>query len=261
MPEKTKTSVVAIDIGSSRTHAGVVDVGRLTCLCRRDFPSQDMIRKLPETLSRMKKEAGCAAPLPAVIAGGAGSPAKTAEKILASRGARPVLHLACSSSLPVAFAYKNPSRLGADRIADALYAAARYPGRACIIIDAGTCITVDVVTASAKFLGGVIMPGVATQLHGMKAAAPALPTVAVTEARMPLPATSTAACMQAGALFGSAGGLNLLVKNYQEITGKKCVILATGGGWKGIKKLVDFKYIEVPDMTIVGTGLFYRYAS
>ena len=261
MHDPKKIPVIAVDIGSSRTHAAIVDIKETACLCRRDFPSPDIARYLPKALSRMIKETGCAAPLPAVIAGGAGSRARAAKKIIKSRGAYPVTHCTCRASLPIAFAYKKPVRLGADRIADALYAATRYPGRACIIIDAGTFITVDIVTASAKFLGGVIMPGIATQLHGMNAAAPVLPLVNVAATRIPLPATSTAACMQAGALFGSAGGLNLLVRNYREITGKKSVILATGGGWDEIKKLVDFKFVEVPDMTVIGVALYYCYSS
>jgi pantothenate kinase type III len=63
-------------------------------------------------------------------------------------------------------------------------------------------------------------------------------------------------CIQAGAAHGTAGALNHLVEKYKGLLGGKCTVLATGGAWHLTRKFVDFDFIEVPDMTLVGTGLF-----
>jgi len=252
MPER----VIALDIGSTNVHAGLVDTRRCVCLFRSDFPHDHLSRQLAAFIDRIKTDA------PAIIGGGHTGLAQKAEKILKKKKHQSVIRLQWQSRqtrLPVRFNYKNLSALGADRIADALYAAAMYPERNVIIIDAGTAVTVDAVSASAKFTGGVIMAGAVTQLRGLHAAADTLPAVALPAGKIPFPGGSTVSCMQAGAAHGIAGALNHLVKEYKRFLGGKCTVLVTGGAWHLTRKLVDFDYIEVPDMTLIGMGLYACY--
>ena len=58
------------------------------------------------------------------------------------------------------------------------------------------------------------------------------------------------------AAHGTAGALNHLVRMFRSSLGGKCLVLATGGGWRAIKNLVDFKFVEVPAMTLIGTALY-----
>lgn len=249
MPER----VIAIDIGSSNVHAGLVDAGRCSCIFRSDFPAAGMNRRLAAFIDRIKTDAS------AVIGGGRSGAAKKAEKILRKKGHTSIVRLSWLPDLPVKFNYKNLSSLGADRIADALYAAAICPKRNVIIIDAGTAITIDAVSASGTFTGGVIMAGARTQIRGLCDAADALPAVALPSRKIPFPGGSTAQCMQAGAAHGTAGALNHLVRKYQRLLGGKCVVCATGGAWHLTRTLVDFDFIDAPDMTLIGTGLFSAY--
>ena len=77
--------------------------------------------------------------------------------------------------------------------------------------------------------------------------------------KIPFLGGSTIQCIQAGATRGTAGALNHLVRKYRSLLGGKCIVLATGGGWHVTSKLVDFKFIEVPDMTLIGTALYALY--
>jgi len=54
--------------------------------------------------------------------------------------------------------YLDPKRLGSDRWA-ALIAAWRVQHRACLVINVGTAMTIDVLSGYGKFLGGIILPG------------------------------------------------------------------------------------------------------
>ena len=56
--------------------------------------------------------------------------------------------------------YKNPTEVGADRIADAIGATNRYPDTNLIIMDFGTATTVEAVNSDKEYLGGAIIPGV-----------------------------------------------------------------------------------------------------
>jgi type III pantothenate kinase len=251
--------VIAIDIGSTNVHAGLVDTGRGGCLFRSDFPHAQMGARLSAFINKIKTDA------PAIIGGGRTGLAQKAEKILIKKKHLSVIRLqwqarqARLARLPVRFNYNNSSTLGADRIADALYAAAKYPKRNVIIIDSGTAITVDAVNSRAEFTGGVIMAGAGTQLRGLCAATDNLPAVALPAGKIPFPGGSTVSCMQAGAAHGIAGALNYLVKEYQRLLGGKCTVLATGGAWQVTEKLVDFRFTAVPDMTLIGTALYALY--
>jgi type III pantothenate kinase len=245
--------ICAIDIGSTNVHCGLVDISRGVCLSRSDFPIADMNVRLPAFLGRIKADA------PAAIAGSRPAAVKKAVGIIKKHGRMPIVRLRRHGRLPVRFSYKNSETLGADRIADALYAAAKYPERSVIIIDSGTAITVDAISSAGVFRGGTILAGIGMQLRGLHASTGTLPLLTMPARRIPLPGNSTAACMQAGAAHGTAGALNHLVKEYRRLLGGKCVVLVTGGAWHLTRNLVDFRCIEVPDMTLVGTALFSVY--
>ena len=178
------------------------------------------------------------------------------EKALLSRGTASISHVKHHKGLPVSVRYDKPSTLGADRIADALYAAAVYPGRNVIIIDSGTAITVDLVNLKGEFLGGAILAGVEAQLKILHSSTGTLPLITTPADKIELPGTSTESCMQAGTAHGIAGAMNRLVRNYQSAVEEKCLVLATGGAWHVTESLVDFDFTAAPDMTLIGTALF-----
>ena len=69
--------------------------------------------------------------------------------------------------LPVQNLYKTPGTLGKDRLAAIVGAYSLYPDSNCLVIDAGSCITYDILTDEGKFLGGNISPGMKMRLKAM----------------------------------------------------------------------------------------------
>ena len=55
--------------------------------------------------------------------------------------------------------YATPETLGADRIALAAAAVLYYPKKNTLVVDAGTCVTYDMITSEGYYLGGAISPG------------------------------------------------------------------------------------------------------
>ncbi len=86
-----------------------------------------------------------------------GAPAKWPLHVLS--GLAPVYELTGASPSPVPNAYADPRTLGVDRLANAAALHVRFPGRAALAIDLGTCITYDLVLPERGFVGGAISPG------------------------------------------------------------------------------------------------------
>jgi type III pantothenate kinase len=127
----------------------------------------------------------------------------------------------------VAIHVDNPLEVGADRIVNSVAAYAAHGGPT-IIVDFGTATTFDVVTADAKYVGGVIAPGLNISAEALFARAARLPRVDI---RKPpsIVGTNTVAGMQSGIYFGYLSLVDgILARMKREIDGVKRVI-ATGG--------------------------------
>ena len=126
----------------------------------------------------------------------------------------------------------NPKEVGADRIVNCLAAFHKY-GTAAIVVDFGSSICVDVVSAKGEFLGGAIAPGVQVSSDAAAARSAALRRVELTRPRSVV-GKNTVECMQAGAVFGFAGLVDGLVNRIREdvdgFGGDDITVVATGHG-------------------------------
>jgi type III pantothenate kinase len=121
----------------------------------------------------------------------------------------------------------NPGEVGSDRVANCVAALALRPGPL-VVVDFGTAITFDAVSADGAFLGGAIAPGleVAVNARGERAA-----RLFRIELRAPDRAIgrNTAENMQSGAIFGYAGLVDGLVGRFTAELGEQTGVIATGG--------------------------------
>jgi len=124
----------------------------------------------------------------------------------------------------------NPKEVGADRIVNCLAAHAKFRSAA-IVVDFGSSICVDVVSAKGEFLGGAIAPGVQLSSDAAAARSAALRRVELTRPRSVL-GKNTVECMQSGAVFGFAGLVDGLVSRIREdvegFAGTDVTVVATG---------------------------------
>lgn len=85
------------------------------------------------------------------------------------------LHFTQQTPVPIGNAYRSPETLGLDRLAAAVGVATCYPGRNVLVVDCGTALTIDLVTADGVFRGGCISPGVRMRLEALHAGTATLP--------------------------------------------------------------------------------------
>ena len=129
---------------------------------------------------------------------------------------------------PFSIAYATPETLGRDRLAAVAGAFAEFPGRNVLILDAGTCLTYEWLTAEGIYRGGNISPGLHMRLDAMATFTAKLPRV---DAQLPAPpiGDSTESALQNGALRGLLyevrGALAWTKEQFPDP-----IILATGGG-------------------------------
>ncbi len=155
--------------------------------------------------------------------------------------------------------YHPVTDVGADRIANAVAAHAKYGGKV-IVVDFGTATTLDAVSENGDYLGGAILPGIQTSLNALVAKAARLTGVQLVAPEKAI-GTSTTASLQSGIIFGTAGQVDALVEKFQAEMGGGAKVVATGG----LAELVapHSRTIEHCDdlLTLEGIKLIYTRAN
>ncbi len=158
--------------------------------------------------------------------------------------------------LPIPIAHtldaSGAATVGADRLLDALGAYSRAKS-ACIVIDAGTAITVDFVDGEGTFHGGAIGPGVEMMFRSLHEGTAALPLVTA-GASPPLPTfgKDTAGAITLGVRSAARGMAHLLIDRYAEFYRAYPRVIATGGDAVWLFENDELVEHIVPDLPLVG---------
>ena len=138
--------------------------------------------------------------------------------------------------------YETPETLGADRIVNAVAAYDRYKSAA-IAIDMGTATTIDFVDASGAYIGGAIVPGIATAAHALFSRAAKLPEIELEYPDRVIGRT-TVESMQSGIVAGYACLLSGMIGRMKSESGTGARVIATGG----LTRLVAGHVPEIDDV-------------
>lgn len=155
--------------------------------------------------------------------------------------------LSAGIPLPITLDYATPATLGADRIAAAVGAWSLFPGRDSLVVDMGTAVTYDVVTADGHFAGGNIAPGIGMRLRALRSFTARLPEVNG-YGETPLFGFDTKTAMRAGAVRGVVSEINYYLGLLPE--GTQAVL--TGGWSKRVSELLDFSVTVDPALVTRG---------
>ena len=152
--------------------------------------------------------------------------------------------------LPIEIIYKTPETLGRDRIASACGAHHLYKDKNCLIVDAGTCITTDLVTSKGKFLGGNISPGIRMRLTAMHEKTARLPLVELAFPEIPF-GDSTQHAMQNGACLGAIMEIEGILSRAKDAYGDVSVVI-TGGDADLLATRLECQIFVEPELVIQG---------
>src|SRR5437764_6751244 len=151
----------------------------------------------------------------------------------------------------------NPREVGADRLVNAVAAYERVGG-ACVVVDFGTAITYDAVSAAGEYLGGIISPGAESSIDALSERAAKLPNVELAEPRS-LIGKSTVDAIRSGIVFGFAGQVEGIVRRLHEELGPDTKAIATGGWASALVPYVRETVDEVDDLlTLIGLRLIWE---
>ena len=149
-----------------------------------------------------------------------------------------------------------PSQVGADRIVVAVAALERYEAPL-IIIDMGTATTMEVVEPGARYMGGVIIPGVRVSLDALTGRTAQLPAISLGRPGQVV-ARNTADCMRSGIMYGTACMLDGMIDLMRDELGHESTVIATGGLAPFITPLCRHEIHLEPDLLLRGLSILYR---
>lgn len=166
--------------------------------------------------------------------------------------------LMTSGELPLRYDVPRPDMVGIDRLLAAVAAdRIRDNERAAVIVDLGTAITVDLVTAEGAFAGGAILPGIAMSARALHEFTDLLPLLEMSDLTDPPAAlgTQTVEAMRSGLFWGAVGGARELIQRLTDGLPQPPQVLLTGGAAPAVARLLDPDALYVPHLTIAGIAL------
>lgn len=169
------------------------------------------------------------------------------------------IQLATTTPLPITKNYDTPQTLGADRVAAAVGADFLFPDDNCLVIDMGTCITYDWVSAEAVFEGGIISPGFRMRFKAMNTFTKRLPLIENDNTEfVPLVGKSTITAMQSGVVNGLLAEIEGIIDRYVQEKGE-CKVLLCGGDAPFFEKRLKNHIFAQPNLVLIGLNRILKY--
>jgi type III pantothenate kinase len=167
------------------------------------------------------------------------------------------IELNANTPVPITNGYETPETLGKDRLAAAVGATELFPGKNVLVIDAGTAITYEIITAENEYLGGNISPGLATRFKALHQFTGKLPLLQPTE-DFPMIGKNTQSAIQAGVQIGLLFEVQQYIDYFNTIY-ENLEIIITGGDAKFFdKKLKNSIFVHF-NLTLIGLNRILEY--
>jgi len=238
---------LVFDIGNTHTKAGLFDRGKL-------LESQRLERITREILAVILEKHSPEAVLVSSVG-------KTERILFDAIGydLNKLIFLDHLIPMPLKITYATPQTLGHDRIAAAAGAMKLLPGSPLLIMDLGTAITIDFVTAGGEFKGGNISPGMITRYKSLHDHTARLPLVRKNNS-FPDFGTDTHSAIAAGVQQGIILELNGYIQLF-ESRYPGCKFVITGGDADFFVHKLKKPIFAYPDLVLTGLNYILEFNS
>jgi type III pantothenate kinase len=236
---------LAIDIGNTLVKIAIFDNGQMTCLQTIEDISISELQLLTESYSGIDAS---------IITSVKDYPAGIEEYL---RMSFRFIRFDAKTPIPLTSAYKTPGTLGTDRLAAAVGAHSVNPLENILVINTGTAITYDIVTADGIHHGGAISPGLLMRykaLHTFTGRLPLLDKII----DVPLIGKSTNECILSGVLNGAIAEVDGMIERYRLLyPGLKTIL--SGGDNNYFDKRLKNKTFAIPNLVLTGLNIILEY--
>jgi type III pantothenate kinase len=176
-------------------------------------------------------------------------PKKEVEKFL-KHAKLPIVYFTHDMKTPVVNRYETPETLGRDRLANAVAAHAMFPDKPIVVIDVGTCIKFDFITAKGEYFGGSISPGIEMRFRALHEFTARLPLLERTDT-VYLIGKNTQESMHSGVINGALAEVKGILEQYQ-MTHKDLQVIITGGDYALLQRTIKTSVTPEPWLTLKG---------
>lgn len=227
---------LAVDIGNTTIAFAVINVGKVLAVKRMDtvlssgslrWQLKGVLREFKRRYARIDQAVVCSV-VPEVVS--------MVKRSIKTELDMKVYIVGEDIKAPMVNRYKNPRQVGQDRLVGAYAAMALY-GKPAIIIDLGTAITFDVVSASGEYLGGAIVPGIRLSAESLFLKTALLPEIDIKAPRSVIGRTTQESILSG--LFYGYGSLcrGLIELMERQVKGRPKIVM-TGGHTQLMKRFI-----------------------
>jgi type III pantothenate kinase len=248
--------LLAIDVGNSQTVCGIFDNDRLLCHWRlktdRKKTADELAARFQALFSMQELHFK---DISGVIIASVVPTQQQAWQEFSTKyvGCSPLLVNGPTLKSGIKVATDNPAEVGADRIVNAV-AAFNHFNRSAIVVDFGTAITFDCISAEGEYLGGAIMPGMSISLDALANRTAKLPRIDISIPPQTAIGANTVDAIKSGLLFGYGAMVDGLVEKLSAEFKDTPHIIATGGMSELLSRYA--KSIQTVDPLLTLKGLY-----
>ena len=230
---------LVIDRGNTQIKFGIFDQGKLIYFDSALFFDKKMIMELVQEYQIMQ------AILSSVVKEGNDTLLNTLHECIPY-----VMELTHESKLPFSWTYQSKSTMGKDRLAAVAGGLAIFPQTDLLVIDAGTAITYEVVTANQNYLGGNISPGLQMRFKALHHFTSKLPLLSPQE-DTPIVGNDTDEAIRAGVQYGMLHEIDGLIQHLSDTYPSLKTVITGGDAEFFARKLKNPIFVH-PNLVLIG---------
>jgi type III pantothenate kinase len=168
-----------------------------------------------------------------------------------------IIHLTSDTPIPISNKYLTPQTLGMDRLAAVIGANFLFPKHSCLCIDAGTCITYDIIDEKSQYWGGSISPGVEMRFKALNTFTAKLPLIVRTD-NVELTGNNTENSILSGVQIGAVKEMEGIIVAYKANFNPLKVLL-TGGDLGFFESRIKEPIFAEPKLLFFGLKRILEY--
>jgi type III pantothenate kinase len=249
----TRINLLAVSVGNTRTRVGAFVNGELCEVSTYRNGRQDRIASAIEQANGALSEVEDAHVLVSSVNPGV---IDDVMALLKKHTTREVYRVEQDIPIPIGRQLDPEALVGEDRLLNAAAAFDKL-NQACVVVDAGTALTIDYIDGKGTFHGGAIVPGAQLMLDALTQRTALLPDV---EFKKPdeLIGHNTTQAMLTGAFYGTRGMVRSVTEAIAQETGQYPLVVATGGDAQVIFRDDEFVNRVIPDLGLQGIAVTLR---